>query len=122
MQCLDCHRYAVSQARATIPNIEVCGDCHEDAQGDSEAEAIVVRQIAAGRPIRWQKVNVLPDHVLFSHRRHAGIAGIACERCHGAVGERLLPVTEVLVSLKMNDCRSCHEESGVSNDCILCHR
>jgi hypothetical protein len=122
MGCLDCHRYAVTQARATIPNVGACADCHEEAQGESAGEAIVVRHVAAGEPIPWQKVYTVPSHVYFSHRRHAGIAGIACERCHGPVGERLLPVTEAAVSLQMNDCLNCHEESGVSNDCILCHR
>jgi len=122
MECLDCHRHALTQSRATIPNIEVCADCHQDAQGDSGAEAKAVEHVQAHEPIRWQKVYTVPSHVLFSHRRHAGIAGIECERCHGAIGERLQPVTEALVSLRMNDCLECHEESGVSNDCVLCHR
>ena len=122
MECLDCHLHAASLARATIPNIEVCSSCHGETQGESAAEAIVVRHVAAGEPIPWLKVYTVPDHVLFSHRRHAGIAGIACERCHGPVGERTMPVTETLVRLKMDDCLECHAQSEVSNDCILCHR
>lgn len=122
LQCTDCHRHVMDGLRATIPNIEVCADCHREAQGESAEEAVVVRHVESGEPIRWKKVYAVPSHVFFSHRRHAALAGIACEICHGAIGERSLPVTEALVSLKMNDCLRCHEASGVSNDCILCHR
>jgi len=122
MECLDCHRHAEGLARATIPNVEVCADCHAEAQGESPAEAIVVRHVNDGEPIPWLKVTTVPDHVFFSHRRHVGIAEIPCARCHGPIAERSEPVTETLVSLQMDDCLECHADSGVSNDCILCHR
>ena len=119
--CTDCHLYVLTAARATIPNIEVCGDCHEEAQTESPEEARVVEHIQAGEPIPWVKVTTVPDHVYFSHRRHTAIAEIACETCHGEVGQRVEPVVRPAVDMTMDHCMDCHEESGASNDCIWCH-
>jgi hypothetical protein len=120
-ECTDCHLYALSGVRATIPNIAVCADCHEEAQGESAAEAKLVEYIQAGEPIPWVKVTTMPDHVYFSHRRHAAIAGIECDTCHGPVGQRSEPVVRPAVDMSMDYCMDCHEASGASNDCIWCH-
>ena len=120
-ECADCHQHVMTGARATIPNIAVCADCHEEAQGESAAEAKLVEHIQAGEPIPWVKVTTVPDHVYFSHRRHAAIAAIACEDCHGEVGLRTEPVVRPAVRMTMDHCMECHEASGASNDCIWCH-
>lgn len=120
-ECTDCHQHVLDGVRATIPNIEVCADCHEEAQGESPEEARLVEHIQTGEPIPWLKVYTVPDHVYFSHRRHAAIAGIACETCHGEVGQRVEPVTRPAVEMTMDHCMDCHQESGASNDCIWCH-
>ena len=122
MVCLDCHQHARRGARATIPNIDVCGDCHDEVVGDSADEVLLARHVTDGVPIPWQKVYTVPGHVLFSHRRHVAIAEIPCETCHGLMAERTLPVTSAEVSTKMADCIRCHEESDAPIDCILCHR
>lgn len=121
-ECTDCHLYAKTGVRATIPNLELCADCHEEAQTESPQEALLVEQIQANEPIRWRKVYWVPDHVFFSHRRHTAIASIECETCHGDVGAREEPVTRREVRLSMNQCMECHDEAGASNDCLLCHR
>ncbi len=120
-ECTDCHLYALSGARATIPNIEVCGDCHDEAQTDSPAEARLVEHVQTGEPIPWVKVTVVPDHVYFSHRRHAAIAEIECAVCHGEVGQLTEPVARPAVKITMDACMDCHDEAGASNDCIWCH-
>ncbi len=120
-ECADCHRWALSGVRATIPNVEVCVDCHEEVQGESAEEAQVVEYVTTGQPIPWQKVYRVPAHVYFSHRRHTAIAGLECEVCHGQVGERTEPVTRPHRRPTMNDCMECHDQSGASNDCIHCH-
>ena len=119
--CTDCHRHALSGARATIPNLEVCADCHEEAQTESPEEARLVELIQTAEPIPWVKVTTVPDHVYFSHRRHAAIAAIECETCHGEVGKRTDPVVRPAVAMTMDHCMDCHERSGASNDCIWCH-
>lgn len=120
--CTDCHLYAETGVRATIPNLEVCADCHEEAQTESMEEALVVEHIQSNEPIRWRKIYRVPEHVFFSHRRHTALGGIECETCHGAVGESEEPVTRQVVRLSMNRCMDCHDETGASNDCLLCHR
>lgn len=121
MDCTDCHLYADSGVRATIPNIEVCS-CHGEAMTKSPEEARLVQYIASGERIPWQKVYRVPAHVYFSHRRHTAIAGIDCETCHGVMREQVQPVTHPAVRITMERCMDCHEQRRVSNDCLLCHR
>jgi len=122
LDCVDCHRYVLTGARATIPNIEVCIDCHEEAQTESVEEARLVEYIQAGDPIPWRKVYRLPDHVYFSHRRHTTIGGVDCAVCHGEMSEQRLPVSRPAVRITMNRCMDCHYAEGASNDCVHCHR
>jgi len=122
LECVDCHRYVLTGARATIPNIEVCGECHLEALGESAEEQRLVAFVESGDLIPWQKVYRVPDHVYFSHRRHAAIGGIECERCHGPMAERTEPVARQAVRISMDACIECHDQAGVTNDCILCHR
>lgn len=120
--CTDCHLYALNGVRATIPNVEVCADCHAEAQTDSAEEARVVAYVESGEPIPWRKIYWVPDHVYFSHRRHTSIGGIACEICHGPIGEASEPVRRPLASVTMDGCMECHEQAGASNDCLVCHK
>lgn len=122
MECTDCHAYAVTGVRATIPNIEVCTSCHEEALTESAEEARVVAHIHDGVPIPWQRVFWIPEHVYFSHRMHAGVAEIECVSCHGDVGAQTRPLTKPLVNLDMAACINCHAKRGVTEDCVACHR
>lgn len=122
MDCTDCHLYAETGVRATIPNVEVCSDCHDEAMTESAEEARLMAHIASGERIPWQKVYRVPAHVYFSHRRHTAMGGIECATCHGAMEEQAQPVTRPAVRITMDRCMGCHEESRVSNDCLLCHR
>lgn len=119
--CTDCHLYAETGVRATIPNIELCADCHSEAQTESPEEAKLVEHIERQEPIPWQKVYWVPDHVYFSHRRHTSMAGIGCETCHGSMAEQEKPVTRQAVKISMDRCMDCHYDTGASNDCLLCH-
>ncbi len=120
--CTDCHLYAETGVRATIPNIEVCADCHEEAQTESGEEARLVEYIQAAERVPWQKIYRVPDHVYFSHRRHTTLAEIACETCHGEMRTRDTPMPRAAVAINMDFCMDCHYDAGVSNDCLLCHR
>ena len=78
--------------------------------------------------IPWVKVHNLPDHASFDHRAHV-LAGVACQRCHGAV-ETMERVRQV-EPLSMGWCVNCHRESNrvgvigkkvnASTDCSTCH-
>ena len=122
VECTDCHLYALSGVRATIPNTGVCSDCHDAPSTESETELRLLEYVEAEQSIPWQKVYWLPDHVFFSHRRHAVVAEIECETCHGSMADRSEPVSRQAVPITMDGCMDCHDEQGASNDCILCHR
>lgn len=122
LSCTDCHRYAETGIRATIPNREVCADCHSEAVTESAEEEQLIGYVDREEPIPWMKVYSVPEHVWFSHRRHTEVAEIPCETCHGLMEERTEPLSRPLVSQTMEWCMGCHEERGVSNDCIWCHR
>jgi hypothetical protein len=120
--CTDCHLYAMNGVRATIPNIELCADCHAEAQSESAEEAKVVSYVESGEPIPWRKIYWVPDHVYFSHRRHVALGGIECETCHGPMAEAEEPMKRPFVKVTMNGCMDCHDQAGASNDCLLCHK
>lgn len=120
--CPDCHLHALDGARATIPNLAVCGTCHAEPVGNSPEEARVVAMIQKGTPIPWRKVNILPANVYFSHRRHTTLGKIECPVCHGEMAERKLPLRRSLLKINMNGCTGCHEKAKVTSDCIACHR
>ncbi len=126
MTCVQCHVGAESTARATIPNIESCSQiCHRTdlpALSNSPVEFELREYLSAGENIPWQKVYRVDSHVYFSHARHTVLGEIACETCHGNVGEMTTPVQTQARVITMSDCMACHEERQVSNDCNNCHR
>jgi len=116
------HQQHIEGLRATIPSLAVCADCHFDALSESPEEAKLLTYVTADESIPWSKVYWVPDHVFFSHRRHTTVSEIECETCHGPVAARTEPLTRPMLSITMERCMECHEETGTSNDCILCHR
>ena len=123
MECTDCHLYVETHARATIPNIEVCEDCHsEEPTTDSVEEQKLIDYVTRGEKIPWTKIYRVPSHVYFSHRRHTALGGISCITCHGNIEEMTVPPDEQFVSVSMNWCIDCHEKNQVDNECTRCHR
>lgn len=126
IKCVQCHVGSESAARATIPNIEVCGQiCHRvdmPALTLSRAEKELRKYLEAGEQIPWQKVYRVDSHVYFSHARHTALAQLSCETCHGNVGDMTTPVEKQAVAITMDHCMACHEQHRVSNDCNDCHR
>lgn len=126
IDCVQCHVGAKTSAHATIPNIEVCGKiCHRPempALTESPEEEKLRRYLAEGKQIPWVKVYYVEPHVFFSHARHTTLAKMECEQCHGNVGEMTTSVEKQAVPIVMEHCMECHEQNGVDNDCVLCHR
>jgi len=126
--CTECHIGAETATHATIPDETICLDCHEEAMGESPAEAQLVALLAAGEPIPWVRVTRVTEQVHFSHRRHVLAGQILCETCHGDVHTMEAPFTRPFISFKgragMERCIACHQESGNPRavlDCALCH-
>ena len=123
--CALCHRGAREGVRAGLPSVQVCTRCHAVSPRAAPAGPTNEQWSAwtrgDGLP-KWQRLLRLPPHVFFSHRRHATVAGIACDRCHGDMEHRKTPPSQALASLHMRDCIGCHEAEQVTIDCTACHR
>lgn len=68
--------------------------------------ASVRESLATGKPLKWTRVNDLPDYVYFNHSAHVA-KGVGCSDCHGRVDQ--MPVTRKAQTLYMRWCLDCHE-------------
>jgi hypothetical protein len=73
LNCEFCHKYVRTSAHAGLPGAETCSMCHQVTQGTSEEAARVTELLTEGIPLQFNKLFRLPDHVFYTHRRHAGI-------------------------------------------------
>jgi len=135
ISCAFCHRNVMQGDAASILPVEGCLFCHATIQGESAPPEIakVINHYESNRPIDWEKVHRLPDHVQFSHEPHVRflteIQGLslenACATCHGDV--RSMTKVEQVRSLKMGDCVDCHRKHQYLTDnkdivdCSTCH-
>ena len=119
LTCAGCHRGAVTSERATLPGPDVCAKCHASAPKGVDAGPWNSLQSSTAN---WVKVTRVPDHVLFSHRRHVALGKLDCSSCHGDIGQRTAPPAGAPIRLEMATCRACHNQSGANEDCAACHR
>ena len=159
IQCEFCHRNVTTGAAATVPPVEVCVICHSQINGGNvQASATetdtddlidiqrVLDKHADGRPIDWERVHRMPDHVRFVHEAHLRFltqgnprtvalpvghqetmelpvpVGEACAVCHGNVASMEVVQPQDGQSLKMGTCLDCHRQNDVSTDCTVCHK
>lgn len=121
LECSDCHPYVETETFSGVPDAETCMLCHEEAQGEGPEEQKLLALLSEGRPLEWQPLFRQPSHVFYSHRRHAAVADLECETCHGAIGTSERPPGRVHL-LTMDECIDCHQREGVAEDCTSCHR
>jgi len=105
IDCRYCHRTVDRGAFAGLPSTEICMDCHSQLWADSPMLAPVRDSYQNNEPLRWSRVHDLPDFAYFHHGIHVQ-KGIACEVCHGRVGE--MPLMYRQETLHMEWCLSCH--------------
>ena len=105
-------------------------NCHQVTKVDSPAIRRLTELYQPGRPILWQRMHHLPDHVFFDHRPHVN-AGIACQTCHGEV--QTMEVVSQRMSMRMANCLGCHRDPHAAlpvgsairrgaEQCSVCHR
>lgn len=105
IDCRYCHTSVEQAASAGIPPTETCMTCHSQLWTNAEALAPVRISWSTGRPLRWQRVNDVPDFVYFNHSIHVG-KGVGCDECHGRVDR--MPLMQKAESLSMQWCLDCH--------------
>jgi mono/diheme cytochrome c family protein len=144
IDCKYCHNSVAKSKSAGIPTVNVCMNCHKQINGEGKPYAAEIKKIysAAGydptgsgkytgntKPIVWNKVHVLPDHVYFNHSQHVVVGGIDCKQCHGDMTKmseavKVQPVEELnkiegniklsKPTLTMGWCIECHGAKEVS--------
>ena len=146
IDCQYCHSSAGKSKHASIPSVNVCMNCHKGINkgpitGSKEIAKIyaaigfdtISKQYIANydqKPIVWNKVHNLPDHVYFNHSQHVTVGKIDCKQCHGPVQtyttgrqattaeinlqedvEGLVKLTKP--TLTMGWCIECHKEKKI---------
>lgn len=147
IDCKYCHNSVTKSKTAGIPSVNVCMNCHKQVTGETDEQKTKIAKIydAAGwdadkgvytgktKPIVWNKVHVLPDHVYFNHSQHVVVGGIDCKQCHGDMTTmcetaKVQPVSvlnEIEGNIKLTKstltmgwCIECHGEKEISTGSI----
>ena len=121
LDCDACHLYFKTQTFSGIPTLATCLECHKEPITKSPEEEKIRQFERRKEEIPWKQIYRLPDHVFYSHRRHAVLGKIACQTCHGDIGQTQKPPSKPWATMTMGWCMDCHRRSNVKNDCLLCH-
>jgi Cytochrome c7 and related cytochrome c len=105
IDCRYCHTGVETSAYAGLPPTETCMTCHSQIWRDAPMLEPVRASLREDRPLRWTRVNDLPDFVFFNHSIHVH-QGIGCVECHGPIDK--MAITWRGQSLYMKWCLDCH--------------
>ncbi|HWF19408.1 MAG TPA: cytochrome c3 family protein [Verrucomicrobiae bacterium] len=106
IDCRYCHTSVEKSAFAGLPPTETCMTCHSQLFNTSPMLAPVRESLATDAPLRWNRVNFVPDFVFFNHSIHVN-KGIGCSNCHGELDQ--MPLTWKDQTLYMKFCLGCHD-------------
>jgi hypothetical protein len=105
IDCRYCHTSVEKSAEAGFPATETCMSCHSQIWTNSPLLEPVRKSYETGTPIKWTKVNKVPEFVYFNHSIHVA-RGINCNTCHGPMQEQ--HITYKGNSFQMQWCLQCH--------------
>lgn len=121
MPCQYCHSAARRSISAGIPSMYLCMGCHQYVRTDKEEIQLLTSHYQKKDPIKWVKVNDLPDYVRFSHQAHMNAKDHngnlllgetedqVCMKCHGPVKE--MGTYAQWTPLQMGWCIECHNQT-----------
>jgi mono/diheme cytochrome c family protein len=141
IDCQYCHSSAAKSKHAGIPSVNVCMNCHKGIKKGPESGEKEIAKIyeaigfnpATGqyienyeqKPIQWNKVHNLPDHVTFNHSLHVTGAKLDCKQCHGPVQTytvgRLAPIEEINAQEDVTGLIKLTKPTLTMGWCIECH-
>ena len=105
IDCRYCHTSVEDSSFAGIPPTKTCMNCHSQIWNTAPILEPVRASFRDGTPLRWIRVNDLPDFVYFNHSIHVR-KGVGCATCHGRVDT--MPQILQQQSLQMGWCLDCH--------------
>ncbi|HEX4667765.1 MAG TPA: cytochrome c3 family protein [Chthoniobacterales bacterium] len=109
IDCRYCHTSVEKSSFAGVPSTHVCMTCHSQLWNEAPILAPVRQSLRTGQPLRWNRVNDVPDFVFFNHSIHVN-KGVGCSTCHGTVDQ--MPLTWRAETLYMKWCLDCHRDPG----------
>ena len=121
MECIDCHKGAKEEDRATLPKADVCFECHDeepDLVWDSPELIAFLKERSRGEGVLDFSDSLDFADLKFSHKSHME-RGAECDDCHGPVKENK-PIQGGNPDFK-HACRDCHAFMKASNECSNCH-
>lgn len=107
IDCRYCHTGVETAAYAGVPPTRTCMTCHSQLWTEAKLLEPVRRSLVMNEPIRWKRVNDVPDFVYFNHSVHIN-KGVSCVTCHGRVDQ--MPIMKKGQTLYMRWCLDCHQE------------
>lgn len=107
IDCRYCHTSVETSAYAGMPTTKTCMNCHQQVWVGSEMLAPVRESYKTGKPLVWNRVHRLADHVYFNHAVHVA-KGVGCATCHGRVDQ--MPLLRQHGTLLMEWCLDCHRK------------
>lgn len=123
IDCRYCHSGAEKSKNAGIPSSNLCMNCHkyvsEGPKYGKDEIAKIYKAIGwdgsnytgKQQPVEWVRIHNLPDLAYFNHSQHVKVGQIACETCHGPVGE--MEEMYQFSPLTMGWCINCHRTTEV---------
>jgi len=109
IQCLSCHKNALTNQKAGLPDAESCMKCHKYIKkGASFGQVEIVKlykKYYAKEEIQWNVGYRLPQYVHFDHSLHTVTAKISCIDCH--TNQNKIEVSKL--EFKMAWCITCHQ-------------
>lgn len=106
IDCRYCHTTVEKSAAAGMPGTETCMSCHSQIWTNSPLLDPVRQSQVQNRPLRWVKLNKVPEFVYFNHAVHVN-KGVSCNTCHGPV--QTMQMAYKARSLFMSWCLECHQ-------------
>lgn len=105
IDCRYCHTSVEYSDRANVPPMHTCMNCHTLVKPDSPKLTLLQANWKNDMPIKWTRVNDIPDFAYFDHSMHI-TAGVGCIECHGNIAE--MEVVTLSKPLSMSWCLDCH--------------
>jgi len=105
IDCRYCHNTVDRSPAASIPQTQLCLNCHSQVWNKSPLLEPVRESFFQNKPIKWNRVYQVPEFVYFNHSIHVN-KGVGCVSCHGRVDQ--MPAVEKATPLTMSWCLECH--------------
>ena len=115
IDCNYCHSGVLKGKSAGIPPLSLCMNCHKHLAKGARTGFFEIRKITDSyenkTPIRWIRVDKLPDYTYFNHMQHVKVGKINCVTCHGDV--KNMHTVKQIEDLSMGWCIKCHDTRAV---------